>query len=248
MDAMKFFIVALAATVTLSLAGPGRAQSPPAAAPEGRVAYVGELIDESGTAISGVFPLTFKLYETERAASSVWTERHFVAVRDGAYRVALGAASPVPAALAGRDMFIAVEVGTLGELVRQPLKIVFVERPRTRDEIVASLDLTYADVADRALIAADAERADDCTTLDGRSLADLDRYDEVLSQIAQLRDQLDGVQGARLGGRTTTLERAGGSGGNPYSRTCPPGHVVTGIRGGAGQLIDSIELICSPLQ
>ena len=108
--------------------------------------------------------------------------------------------------------------------------------------------VTFADVADRALFAVEADIADSCDTIGGMTLEELDRYEEVLEQIAELEAQVSRATGAQLGSRTTTLERVGGSGGNPYSRSCPPGHVITGVRGGAGSLIDSIEIVCSPLQ
>ncbi|MCB9519526.1 MAG: hypothetical protein H6698_02830 [Myxococcales bacterium] len=242
---MRTTTLILAALILVSAASAANAQD---GAQSTTLRYVGELIDDGGAPISGVFPLTFKLYETARSTQALWAERHFVAVQGGAYTVVLGEAAQVPQALAGRDLFIAVEVGTIGELLRQPYTVAFTPPPQTREQVVASLNLTYADVSDRALLAVEAERADDCLLLDGRSLDEIDRYDEVLGEIATLRDQLDDVTGASLGSRSTTLERAGGSGGNPYSRTCPPGHVVTGMRGGAGSYVDSIELICSPLE
>ena len=41
---------------------------------------------------------------------------------------------------------------------------------------------------------------------------------------------------------------AGGEGGVTYELKCPKGHVVTGVRGGSGIYLDSIQLICSPLE
>lgn len=49
------------------------------------------------------------------------------------------------------------------------------------------------------------------------------------------------------GEEAQVLPRVGGTGGQAYVRECPPGMVVTGIRGSAGATIDSIQLICSPL-
>ena len=213
-----------------------------------RIAYRGEIIDDGGVPISGVFPLTFKLYRSEGGRTGFWEEAHFVSVYEGVYDVVLGNTTPIPAEHVGTDVFIAVEVGDIGEFTRHSITIVPLTAPQTREEVIAELDITFADVADRSLFAVEATTADDCTRLGGKTLEELDRYDELLGEMAELRDRLDDVSGAQLGSRTTTLERIGGSGGNSYSRTCPPGHVVTGARGGAGALIDSIELICSPLQ
>jgi hypothetical protein len=40
----------------------------------------------------------------------------------------------------------------------------------------------------------------------------------------------------------------GGKGGQRYERKCPDGFVMTGIRGGAGALMDSVEIICTQLK
>src|SRR5690606_42151043 len=54
--------------------------------------------------------------------------------------------------------------------------------------------------------------------------------------------------GLLLGDKHAVQKRVGGSGGNPYQVNCPPGHVVTGINGGAGKMLDSISIICTKLQ
>lgn len=110
---------------------------------------------------------------------------------------------------------------------------------------------SFAEVAEFAKRAGTADNAD---KLDGKSLAELE------AEIERLRDELsrhrtdkDGHSGAgggevKVGGETTVLPKVGGRGGAAYNRECPPGYVVTGIRGAAGALIDSIQLICSPLE
>ena len=52
----------------------------------------------------------------------------------------------------------------------------------------------------------------------------------------------------KIGAAKRYSEQVGGTGGNPYTLQCPPGHVVTGIKGGAAAYLDSISLICSPLE
>lgn len=241
---MRTFRLIAAALAVCTLALPRLA-----AAQDGvQMAYRGEIIDDAGAPISGVFPLTFQFYRRADATESRWTEAHFVSVYEGVYDVTLGADAPIPAELIGQEVFVAVEVGTIGEFTRHPITVTPTPAPQTREQVIAELDVTYADVADRALFAVEADRARDCARLGGKTLEELDRYDEVLEELVTVRDRLDDVSGAQLGSRTTTLERIGGAGGNAYSRSCPPGHVVTGARGGSGALIDSIELICSPLQ
>ncbi|MFT6399264.1 MAG: hypothetical protein ACJAYU_004029 [Bradymonadia bacterium] len=211
------------------------------------VDYRGEIIDEAGTPISGVFALTFKLYEEEEGQSAYWQEEHHVSVYEGLYDVVLGDLTPVPAERNGQTAHIAVEVFEIGEFTRHDI-LLGPSIVQSREEVLAELDVVFADLADRSLFAVEADEADDCVRIGGRTLEELDRYEELLGQISELRAQVDDMTGAALGSRTTTLERVGGAGGNSYSRTCPPGHVLTGIRGGAGALIDSVELICSPLQ
>ena len=208
--------------------------------------YRGEIIDDAGTPISGVFSLTFKLYE-EGDDDSFWEEHHHVSVYEGSYDVVLGAENSVDDEQRGETVQIAVEVHEIGEFTRHDV-LLAPSITQTREEVLAELDVIFADLADRSLYAVQAEEADDCTRLGGKTLEEIDRYEELIADITELRGEVDEMTGAALGSRTTTLERIGGAGGNSYSRTCPPGHVVTGVRGGAGALIDSIELICSPLR
>lgn len=212
------------------------------------VPYTGELTDDQQSPISGVFIVDFKAMANESATEPIWTERHFLAIDEGQYHVRLGSVQPIPASLANQSRILVVELLEFGEVARQPFTFVPAPPVPSREEVIAGLNLTYADVAERALLATEADAADDCLKLGGKSLDELDRYSELLQEITAVKDTLDGAAGIRLGTRTTTLERVGGAGGNPYSKTCPAGHVVTGMRGGSGDLIDSIELICSPLQ
>lgn len=40
------------------------------------------------------------------------------------------------------------------------------------------------------------------------------------------------------------LARAGGAGGEPYQQRCPVGTVMVGVQGGAGSIIDSVQVLC----
>lgn len=227
---------------SLAVATHAHANDPPT------MSWQGELVDGESSPISGVFPLTFKLYVRADSTAPMWQESRFVTVQEGMYDVQLGSLTPIPADAIGRDLFLAVEIGTVGEVARQPVNVGFDPPEPTRDERIASLDVTWADLAERAVYADYARSAEECSTLAGLSVDELDRFDELAAEIAELRREVEAATGASIGTRTTTLERIGGAGGNPYTRTCPPNHVVVGMRGGAGALIDSIELICAPLE
>jgi len=222
----------------------------PSAAADGAalVTFTGELVDGESRPISGVFPVQFRLYEAENGGDALWTEARFVSVAEGMYEVQLGANEPVPAELYGRTLFVGVELGAAGEISRTPLLIAGQAAPPTRDEVIAGLDIIWADLADRAVQSEEALEAEDCVRVGGKTLEEIDRFDELLAQLVSVREEVTRATRATVGGRTTTLERIGGGGGLPYARNCPPNHVVVGIRGGAGDLIDSIELVCAPLE
>lgn len=212
------------------------------------VTWTGEFIDPDLRPVSGVFAITLRLFESAAATEAVWSERRYVSVLDGTYQLLLGEYASLPEAFRGRTLSLGVSVDGAGEVTRSDLRIVPDAPKPGRAETLAGIEITWADLSERAVMAHEARTAEDCATLDGRTLAQIDRYDELLSEIVQARARLDELRGAALSNQTVTLERIGGAGGNPYQRSCPPGHVVVGIRGGAGALIDSIELVCAPLQ
>ncbi len=127
-----------------------------------------------------------------------------------------------------------------------------VEKPGTanKDAPKYEKESSFAEVARRA---ESAENADNADKLGGKTLAELEEEMERLStRISELRKQQrdngDNTGSVSLGSDSQILQRVGGTGGGPYVRECPPGHVVTGIRGTAGALLDSIQIICTPLQ
>jgi hypothetical protein len=212
------------------------------------VPFRGELIDGQNAPISGVFPMEFRVYDSETGTAPVYTEPHFVAVVEGMYEIRMGVSQPLPPELLGRPVWVAVHLGSTGEISRVATVLAQVEGTPSREAIIGSLDITWADLAERAVQAEEALDADDCLRVGGKTLEELDRYEELLAQLVEVRQAVNEATRPSIGGRTTTLERIGGSGGLPYSRNCPPNHVVVGVRGGAGDLIDSIELICAPLE
>jgi hypothetical protein len=240
MNSLRFSLVLL---VAFALGSPR-----PAEAAEVAMSYQGELIDGDSRPLSGVFPLRFGFFEGEAAETPLWSEVHYVSVADGVYDVRLGRLRPIPEDLDGRRLFVGVSVEGFGELTRVARTIELSPPPPTREEVIAALTLSFAELADRAVYCDEARVANDCGMLGGKRLEEIDRFDELLEQIITLRGEVDAATRVTTSSRTVTLERIGGAGGNPYARSCPPGHIVVGIRGGAGDLIDSIELVCAPLQ
>jgi hypothetical protein len=112
-------------------------------------------------------------------------------------------------------------------------------------------EVTFAHLADLALLAEEAEHAQDADRLGGRTLEEIDRYDEIARRLEDhMADpEAHGAESRRAGRRgETVLPRIGGEGGSPYNRECPEGMVVVGLRGSAGALVDSIEVICASVE
>lgn len=211
------------------------------------VYWSGEITDGQGSPLSGIFALTFRLHPDTDSRDTLWAESRWVTVHEGAYRLRLGTRVALPPEFTGQNLTLSVEMGGT-ELVRSPLTITPAPPRQSREQILAGLEITFADLAERAVVAEEAQLADDCLRVGGKTLEELDRYDSILQELVAVREEVSRATRATVGGRTTTLERAGGAGGLPYARNCPPGHVVVGIRGGAGALVDSVELVCAPIE
>jgi hypothetical protein len=229
-----------------------------------RVDYGGELIDGSARPLSGVFALRFKLYQSAGANDALWEEHHYVAVVDGEYEVALGSENPLAPELVDRELYVSVEFMD-EELLREPLvlrRAAAAGQPLPLEGIITDPDgnltqVTFAQLAERAVVADTAERAHDCERLGGLTAAELDRYDELSRRLAELEERMNRESrdpretrggGAQVGSSTTVLQRIGGDGGQRYTRMCPAGYVLVGARGGAAQLVDSIEFVCAPIE
>ena len=212
-----------------------------------RVGYVGELLDERSSPITGVFPLTFSLYRDSASAEALWAEQQFVAVFDGMYTVELGRERGIPTDWAGEARVLDVSIVGAGSINRQPIILTpwrapgEVPLPMVRYE-------SFVDLAGTAVHADTAGLADRCRTLSGQSVDDLDHYDELAARIAELRQRVSRPSGNRLGPEPVVLPRIGGGGGTRYERNCPPGFVMTGARGGAGSLVDGFRPICTQLE
>lgn len=234
--------------------------------PEGGIhAYKGKLVDESGKPISGIFPMTFKLYAGLKAKSATWSETLWVAVDRGIYTVALGAAKPLPKRDDLDRMVLGVEIKGFGELVREPFVPAEVKPPvlsagpaPTPGAAAAAAAQALArgagapssgsaKYADTAGFAVESDHAKNSDRLQNLTL------DEVVRRAAEESGAGAGGGGAggkvKLGGSKRFGARVGGPGGTgEYNESCPKGYVMTGIRGGAGNFVDSIQIICSPLE
>jgi hypothetical protein len=242
----QFFL----AVTTLATA-PAALAAPPEDAP---LVYGGRLVDESGRPVTGIFPLTFSIYPRAGVQRASWTDSNFVAVDNGVYAVELGKNKPLPKRLDLDKAEIGITVtGRKGDIVREPLRkaaapadgpvvdVKPVGDPSTGVRPSAANQQTYADVAGYAY---EAERARVADRVGSMTEADL----KALAKNNAKEAAPAGGAKARVGSTKQFTESAGGPEGRPYSITCPPGYVVVGIRGGAGALVDSISLVCSPLE
>jgi hypothetical protein len=209
--------------------------------------YTGELADDQLKPISGIFRVTFKLFPDIAAPNEVWAETLFVTIVEGRYDVTLGRVTPIGANLDGRQLFLSATLEEEpGE--RIPFAVLAAD---TRDDSPAGpifRGKSFADVADRALVATRAATADNCSTLGGKTAEEIDQSKELNKRVSELREALREKSSIKLGGQQQVLERVGGAGGNSYQRQCPPGFVVTGFRGGQGQFLDSIEIVCNAIE
>ncbi len=239
---MRALLAAAVALAALLLVGtPARAQGYAVG-----VVYEGELIDGALAPLSGVFPLRFSLYEARIADEPVWTELRWLAVAEGRYRVTLGRETAIPASLDGQTLWLGVATRDGAEIVRQPFTVRH-ERVDGGDREPTVRRMTFADLTAVALRAERATRAQDCDRIEGRSYAQIDRYDSVLRRLRELEDEVR-PGGSRIGSETTVLPRAGGAGGQRYEVACPPGFAATGARGGHAALVDSVQLVCTRLE
>lgn len=244
----RFFMILATLATLLGTAAPNAV----AADPTARVVYGGRLEDAQGRPIGGIFPLTFSFYRTEKGGRPMWSEAHFVAVDNGLYAVELGRDKPLPRTLDLARAFISVSVNGK-EIVRDrftpeaaaatPEPATAPPQPRTDPSIGAPPQAAKGTYADQAGFAYEAEKAKTAESVGGLTAVDLRNL------IKQSTSETPkGTQKVRIGEAQRFTEQVGGMGGQPYTLQCPPGHVVTGIRGQAAGYVDQISLICSPLE
>lgn len=206
------------------------------------VVYEGKLQDGKRKPVSGVFPLSYSFHRGPKGGKSLWSESHFVAVDDGRYVVELGAKRALPDGLDFDRLFIAVSISGGDEIVREKIDPRAVRRdlpavaPRASGPVTPDGGKKVVDYAETAGLAFEAEHAKAADKLGALSEADL-------------LEKLKNVGGdVTIGSSKRYTSSAGGEGGVAYELKCPKGYLVTGVRGGSGIYLDSIQLICSPLE
>ena len=225
----------------------GQALAQPQRAKRRVLVYGGQLQDERGAAIGGVFPLTFALYTKSRGGTPVWSENHFVAVDNGGYTVELGRKKLIPQKFGLDQIYIGVRIRGGPELVREqfvveggsPVELVRHKNvgPAGGTPGTTAGRVKTAEFADKAELAFHAEKADDSIRLGGKTLE-------------QLKQLLGGGAGGKLdiGTNTYNAPGVGGQGGTEFTQLCPDGYVMTGLRGGSGLYVDRVSIICSPIK
>ncbi len=236
--------------LTLALACSLLCLAPTSASAAGPAAtYQGRLQNAGGQGLAGIFPLTFNFFRTSKSTTPVWSEAHFVAVDDGDYAVELGSVRPIPKSLNLGTAYLGISVTNGPEIVRERFdrKVTDTTTPATTSPttvkpapgatgaVTMTKDgETYVEVAGFAY---EAERAKTADAVGDIPAADLQKL-------------LKGGGGSKtkIGGSKRFSNTAGGQGGQPFTLKCPKGYVVTGLRGGAAAYLDSVQLICSPLE
>lgn len=239
------------AAITLFIAADTAQAAPPEVS--GPLVYGGRLVDGSGRPVTGVFPLTFSIYTGANTKRALWTDSVFVAVDNGVYAIELGRTKALPKSLNLKKAEIGIALtGRKGDIVREPMeKAAAVTDARvievkpvggatTGVKPSAANQQSYADVAGYAYESERAKVADRIGGLSETDLRDLAKSAATATQNTAPR--------VKIGNEKRFMESAGGSEGTPYAITCPAGYVVVGIRGGAGALVDSVSVICSPLE
>ena len=221
------------------------------------IEFEGKLQNARRRPVSGVFPIKFSLYKGPKGGKAIWSENHFVAVDSGRYMVTLGKAKRLKKRFDLSKLYLGVSYAGGGEIQRERIEPQEVESSMptpaaasssraqppansSRNAPVAvrtSNGRTTVDYAEEAGIATYAHSAESA-----KRIGDLDEKDLLKRLDARSKGK------ATVGTKSRFSASAGGEGGSGYDLRCPKGTVVTGVRGTAGIYLDSIQLICSPLE
>ncbi|GMV41181.1 MAG: hypothetical protein AMXMBFR64_28970 [Myxococcales bacterium] len=205
--------------------------------------YIGQLQDEAHNPIGGVYPLQFALYASPSSSKALWTETAWVAVDKGRYVIDLGSSSPLPAKLRVEDLTIGVGLRGGLELVREPVAAamglpvepVAVPAPEGRQTVPepSPRAKNVVEYADKAGYAFEAEHAATADKIENMTLEELKRALATKPSLGKAKKYTG---------------QAGGEGGFEYTEMCPEGYVVVGMTGAAGKFLDSLRLVCAPLE
>jgi hypothetical protein len=209
--------------------------------------YRGELQDDGARPLSGVFTMTFSFWQ-HPSGPAVWRETRIVAVVDGEYEVKLGSINPMPFQFqnSAGELHVMLESD---ELTHHAFRVSLMRADLDPEEPKLPVPVYLAEVAERVMLAAHADTADNCDRLGGKRLDEIDRFEELLAEVARMRALLDSAGGKpHVSSKQVGLPRIGGSTGNRYAVNCPPGSIVTGVEIKGGDLIDSITPTCTPIE
>ena len=221
------------------------------------IEFEGKLQNARRRPISGVFPIKFSLYKGPKGGKAIWSENHFVAVEGGRYVITLGNSKRLKKRLDLSKLYLGVSYAGGGEIQRERIE---------PQEAEPSVSATAMPVASQGQAAATTSRrapapirtSNGRTTVDYAEEAGVATYAhsaESAKRIGDLNEKdllkrLDARSKGKVsvGTKSRFSASAGGEGGSGYDLRCPKGPIVTGVRGTAGISLDSIQLICSPLE
>jgi hypothetical protein len=194
------------------------------------------LKDEDNKAISGIFPMLFELRKPS-STKAFWKEKHWIAIDNGKYSLALGRLTPLPKALDAKTAVLVVTIVGAGEVMHEPLS--GAPTPDPTGGTIGNDGKRIVQYAEKSGFSYEAERA-----------ASADRIGQFTAKL--LEDTLDALDKRKVKIKVSknhvNLTSVGGAGGTPFEMICPPGTVVVGIRGGAGIYIDNFQVVCAPLE
>ena len=217
------------------------------------IEHDGKLQNAKRRPIAGVFPLKFALYRGPKGGKSVWSESHFVAVENGRYAITLGAKRALKKRLDLSKLYLGVSLVGGAELQRERISAQVVEALPGEANVRGPGSATNSRAPSRMVTTHNGRTTVDYAEEAG--MATFAHTADVAKQIGKLdeKELLKRLE-ARSGGKATIGTKirysasAGGEGGSGYDIRCPKGTVATGVRGTAGIYLDSIQLICSPLE
>jgi len=180
--------------------------------------FEGTLRTGAGDPVEGVYRLRFFLAAGAEDSVELWSEQLPVALDRGRFQVELGRRQPFPPGL---------ELGGLWLAASHEGQVLLREAVDPRWVSGVRGDGAPIGPCARALLADNSAR-----------VAGLDL------------DQLKALLARTLGpgGKRRLTGTAGTTEGESFTLECPPGHMVTGLEGAAGDGVRGLRLICSPME
>lgn len=216
------------------------------------IPYEGSLVDEAGKPISGIYPMEFKLYKGTESKKAIWSDFMWVSVEGGVYVVRIGANKKLPANFEPLKLVLGVDIRGVGEIYRAPLA-----GPQGEGSSGPAIRVVKANAAPGGTHVGEAKYADSAGfAVEAEHAKNSDRIQNLtVEDIVRKISEEGGVGGgggdskAKVGRARRYGNRVGGPGGvSEFNEMCPKGYVMTGLRGAAGNFIDAVQIVCSPLE